>query len=52
MINKDMQKKMTRQRNTKNVPTLQPTQKVDKPILGMIDNTLWILANENPTENE
>jgi hypothetical protein len=52
MINKDMQKKMTRQRNTKNVPTLQPTQKVDKPILGMIDNTLWILANENPSENE
>ena len=52
MINKDMQKKTTRQRNTKNVAIAQPTQKVDKPILGIIDNTLWILANENPTEND
>ena len=29
---------MTRQRNTKNVPIVESTQKVDKPILGIIDN--------------
>lgn len=52
MTNKDMQKKMTRQSNTKKVATVQPIQKVDKPRLGVIDNTLWILANENPTENQ
>jgi GT2 family glycosyltransferase len=52
MINKDMQKKTTRQRNTKNVPIVESTQKVDKPILGIIDNMLWILANEDPSKNE
>jgi GT2 family glycosyltransferase len=52
MINKDMQKNTTRQRNTKNVPIVESTQKVDKPILGIIDNMLWILANEDPSKNE
>jgi hypothetical protein len=48
-LKKEMLKKTTRPRKIKSASVNQTD---NQPILGVVGNTLWILANEEPAERE